>query len=72
MAELVRVKSPRPRMEPSLQEGTGDAGLGQYEVRSWVGCHHHITLALLALWFLCLERMAIKNKRRGSRCRKCG
>jgi hypothetical protein len=30
--------------------------LGQYEVRSWVGWHHHRTLSLLALWFLAFER----------------
>ena len=27
-------------------------GLDHYEVRSWVGWHHHMTLSLLALWFL--------------------
>ena len=31
-------------------------GLAHYEVRSWVGWHHHMTLALLALWFLVRER----------------
>jgi SRSO17 transposase len=72
LADLVQVKCLRPRMEQALQEGKGEAGLGQYEVRSWAGWHHHMTLSMLALWFLCLERMAIEKKRRGSRCRKCG
>ena len=34
-------------------------GLAHDEVRSWVGWHHHVTLALLALWFLVLERQRL-------------
>ena len=42
--------------------GNGEAGLDHYEVRSWVGWHHPRTLALLALWFLCLERWRVGGK----------
>jgi SRSO17 transposase len=56
LAELVRARSSRHQIEQVLQEGKGEVGLAHYEVRSWVGWHHHITLALLALWFLTLER----------------
>ena len=42
------------RWEASFKEGKAEVGLGQYEVRGWVGWHHHMTL--LALWFLGLER----------------
>jgi SRSO17 transposase len=56
LAELVRVRSQRHRVERVLQEAKGEVGLAHYEVRSWVGWHHHVTLALLALWFLILER----------------
>lgn len=56
LVELVRARSSRHRVEEVLQEGKGEVGLGHYEVRGWVGWHHHITLALLALWFLILER----------------
>jgi SRSO17 transposase len=71
LAELVRVKGQRPRVEQAIQEGKGEVGLSHYEVRSWVGWHHHMTLSLLALWFLCLEQTVVKKKRRGSRCRNC-
>jgi hypothetical protein len=34
-------------------------------VRSWVGWHHHVTLSLLALWFLCCERRRIGGENPG-------
>src|SRR5262245_5681005 len=33
-----------------------------YEVRSWVGWHHHVTLSLVARWFLCRERWRVGGK----------
>jgi len=62
LAELVRVKAERHRIEHGLQEAKGEVGLGHYEVRSWVGWHHHMTLSLLALWFLGLERRRLGGK----------
>jgi len=56
LAELVRVKAERHRIEQSLGEAKGEVGLAHYEVRSWVGWHHHMALALVALWFLGLGR----------------
>src|SRR3954467_1745747 len=43
----------------------GSPGLGHYEVRSWVGWHHHMTLSLLALWFLCCERRRVGGENPG-------
>ncbi len=65
LAPLVEVHSERHRMEQSLQEGKGEVGLGQYEVRSWVGWHHHMTLGLLALWFVTLQRRQMGKKNTG-------
>jgi hypothetical protein len=48
-----------------FEAGKGEAGLGHHEVRSWVGWHHHMTLALLALWFLCGERRRIGGENPG-------
>jgi SRSO17 transposase len=65
VAALVAAHSQRHRMEQSLQEGKGEVGLGQYEVRGWVGWHHHMTLALLALWFVTRERRQLGKKNPG-------
>ena len=59
LTELVRVQRQRHRIEEVFEAGNGEAGLDHYEVRSWVGWHHHMTLSLVALWFLCLERRRV-------------
>jgi SRSO17 transposase len=65
LAELVGVRSQRHRIEEVFETGNGEAGLDHYEVRSWVGWHHHMTLSLTAMWFLCLERRRIGGENPG-------
>jgi SRSO17 transposase len=65
LIELVRVRFTRHRIEEALGAGKGEVGLGHYEVRSWVGWHHHMTLSLLALWFLILERRRVGGENPG-------
>ena len=62
LAELVRVKHQRQCVEQLFEEAKGETGLGHYEVRGWQGWHHHITLALLALWFCLLEKRRLGKK----------
>ena len=66
LAELVRARSCRHRIEEVFRQAKGEVGLAHYEVRSWVGWHHHVTLAFLALWFLILERGRMGGKNPGS------
>jgi len=63
--EVVRAHAERHRIEETLQEGKGEVGLGHYEVRSWTGWHHHITLCFLALLFLVLEKLRLGKKNTG-------
>ena len=65
LPQLVGAHSERHRGEEVFQEGKGEVGLAHYEVRSWVGWHHHMTLALLALWFLTVERRQLGKKNPG-------
>lgn len=62
---LVEAHDDRHRIEELFQLGNGEVGLDHYEVRSWVGWHHHITLSLLAIWFLVLERQRVGKKNTG-------
>jgi SRSO17 transposase len=55
LAELVRVQGAGHRIEECLERAKGEAGLADYEVRTWQGWHHHQTLALVATWFLTQE-----------------
>lgn len=65
LAKAVEVHARRHGVEELLQAGKGEVGLGHYEMRSWVGWHHHMTLALLALWFLILEKGRLGKKNPG-------
>jgi len=62
--EAVAGHGRRHQIEQLFEDGKGQAGLDQYEVRSYVGWHHHMTLSLLALWFLESERLVQGKKRR--------
>jgi SRSO17 transposase len=65
LAEVVRAQRQRHRVEEMFATGNGEAGLDHYEVRGWVGWHHHMTLSLVALWFLCLERRLVGGENPG-------
>jgi SRSO17 transposase len=55
LGEFARVFNAEHRVEESLKRAKGEAGLADYQVRTWEGWHHHQSLALLATWFLTLE-----------------
>jgi SRSO17 transposase len=56
LADVVWAHAQRHWEEAGLKEGKSEVGLAHYEVRGWRGWHHHMTMSLLALWFLGLER----------------
>ena len=58
LAELVRVAGTRWRIESLFEQAKGEVGLDQYEVRSWLAWHRHITLAMFALAYLAAMRKA--------------
>jgi SRSO17 transposase len=49
---LGRVGASRWPIESEFQTEKGETGLDEYEVRRWMGWHHHMTLALVAGAFL--------------------
>ena len=59
--ELACVVKAEHRIEDCLKRAKSEAGLSEYEVRTWAGWHHHQTLSLIALWFL------IREMRRGKK-----
>jgi SRSO17 transposase len=58
LARLVRVAGARWTIESCFEAAKGEVGLDEYEVRSWVGWHRHITLAMLAHAYLAVLRKA--------------
>jgi mRNA interferase RelE/StbE len=43
------------KVEASFKRGKSEAGMDAYQVRTWEGWHHHMTLTLIAVWFLIKE-----------------
>jgi hypothetical protein len=52
LGELARVIKAGTCIEASFKRGKGEAGMDEYQVRTWEGWHHHMALSLIAVWFL--------------------
>jgi len=61
LAEFARVANAEHRIEECIKRGKSEAGMAQYQVRTWIGWHHRITLSLIATWFL------VREARRGKK-----
>jgi SRSO17 transposase len=61
LEELARVVKAAHRVEDGLKRAKSEAGLSDYEVRTWAGWYHHQTLSLIATWFLILETLRGKK-----------
>jgi SRSO17 transposase len=55
LAALARVVKAEHRIEDCLKRAKSEAGLSDYEVRTWTGWYHHQVLSLIAAWFLLRE-----------------
>lgn len=61
LKEFARAAKAHHRVEECIQRCKSDAGLADYEVRSYGGWYHHQTLSLIATWFL------VQESRRGKK-----
>lgn len=62
LEEMARVAGRRWAIEESFAQSKSEVGLDQYEVRSWVGWHRHMTLAMTAQALLALTRARLFAK----------
>jgi len=60
--ELARVIVASHLVEDCFRRAKGACGLADYEVQTWYGWHHHITMSLVACWFLTKETLRGKKK----------
>jgi SRSO17 transposase len=63
LEKLAQVRGGHWSVEQSFEAAKGECGLDEYETRGWVGWHHHTALAVLALWFLGLQKQRLGEKR---------
>ena len=59
---LVRISGMRWPIETSFEFSKQFIGLGDYEVRSWRGWHHHMTLCILDHFFLVRMKLKVSSK----------
>ena len=65
LLQLGQVAAQRWRIEEEFKHTKSGCGLDEYEVRSWRGWYHHMTLALLAGAFLLDQQQEWKKKDAG-------
>ena len=58
----VRMSGMRWPIETCFEDSKQLLGMGDYEVRSWTGWHHHMTLVILAHFFVVRMRLRLKKK----------
>jgi SRSO17 transposase len=61
-AELVRISGMRWPVEIIFRTGKVEVGFDHYELRSWLGWHHHMLFAFLAHLFLVRMRIFFKQR----------
>ena len=60
-SRLVRTSGMRWPIETCFEISKQELGMGDYELRSWRGWHHHMTLVILALSFLVRLQCRVKK-----------
>jgi SRSO17 transposase len=58
LQQVVRAAGSRWQVEEAIELAKGQVGLDEYEVRHWKGWYRHITLAMFALAFLTVVKVA--------------
>ncbi len=67
LLRLAQVASSRYAVEQVIEEGKGETGLDEYEVRYWHSWYRHITLSMMAHAWLVSIRLPGSGKRGQSR-----
>ena len=49
-------------VERALQDAKGAVGMGEYQLRGWVGWHHHMALVMLAMIFMLQQRILLAEE----------
>ena len=61
--QFIDLAADRYTVEQCIQEGKGETGLDQYEVRHWHSWHRHVTLSMMAhAWLASVRHKAEQEK----------
>jgi len=59
---LAEMSCSRYWIERAFEDAKGELGMADYEVRGWLGWHHHMTMVLLAMLFLLILHLKWKGE----------
>jgi SRSO17 transposase len=54
---LIFMQNHRYWVERAFEDGKGEVGMADYQVRKWMGWHHHMAIVMLAMLFILKEKM---------------
>lgn len=60
--ELARMASSRYWVERAFQDAKSSVGMHEYQLRGWVGWHHHMSLVMLAMIFMLQQKVLLAEE----------
>ncbi|MCK4824169.1 hypothetical protein KA005_50920, partial [bacterium] len=54
--------SQRYWIERTFEDAKSESGMADYQLRGWVGWHHHMSLVMMAMLFMLTERISNKDE----------
>lgn len=57
LEQLSYIQGQRYWVERALQDAKSHSGLGDYQVRGWLGWHHHMAIVFMAMLLMLEERV---------------
>jgi len=58
---LARMQGDRFWVERAFEDAKGECGLADYQALGWRSWHHHVTIVMLAMLFICERRVALQS-----------
>jgi SRSO17 transposase len=62
LKRLAFMQSQRFWVERTFEDAKSESGMSDYQLRGWVGWHHHMALVMLTMLFMLTERVSNKKK----------
>ena len=63
--KLAQMSASRYWIERVFEDAKGELGMADYQVRSWLGWHHHMTMTFLSMLFMLTLLLEMVNKATG-------